>query len=187
MALTDQTDRHSKRWRKPRIVFGTLLSAGGGIVAALGGIASSRQETALITGGDTFCYIDVLNQSQFNGLVAVTVGQYPLYDVRVRITNLDKPSHPVAGELGLDLGVTVDLGNLPPRSAKLFPETLPTSDDSVRFDFFFAARNGFWDELLRRRRVKGRWSEALKVERDGKILKQEISADFPLDHGKVKW
>jgi len=90
----------------------TILVFIGGIIAAIGAVWASydqnetnkkldqkneeirrlNRETAnAVTGGDSFCYIMPL--ANLPGTVSVVQkGRFPLYDVSVRIVNLDDPA-----------------------------------------------------------------------------------------------
>jgi hypothetical protein len=71
------------------IYIGAALSVVGALLSTYGGVWSARQQmaeqTSLITGGDSFCYLDYMyavNSGRPPMFLAVTKGSYPLYDVK---------------------------------------------------------------------------------------------------------
>ena len=70
-----------------------------------------------ITGGDSYCYVQLGNASRHGALLAVIhQGAYPLYNVTVRIAHLDDGNRqPTLAALGKILQV----GNMPPGVASM--------------------------------------------------------------------
>ena len=70
-----------------------------------------------ITGGDSYCYVQLGNASRHGALLAVIhQGAYPLYNVTVRIADLDDGNRqPTLAALGKILQV----GNMPPGVASM--------------------------------------------------------------------
>ncbi len=151
---------------------------------------------ASVTGGDSFCYMSLaLGQGETNSpdLVFVHQGKYPLYDITVRIVDLDKWE-----QLGLTAQnlfkaeARINIGNLSLNQASaLGTWPLPNSDQQ-RYNLFFVARNGFWTQLLRLRRVQGRWKVATRITQESgkkvRVLFEKIDKDFPRDKlGMVQW
>jgi len=85
---------------------GGLAAITGAILAGIAGIASSNESASLITGGDSFCYLDAEMPSPPFPAIVVQNGEYPLYDPQMRLTNLLTPLKPIT----LSNGVTVDEG-----------------------------------------------------------------------------
>jgi hypothetical protein len=70
---------------------------------------------------------------------------------------------------------------------------LPNTDEQD-YNVFLGARNGFFTQVLRFRRIDGQWKVATRVERqtldegDHQVLYEKVDTGFPLDeHGKVDW
>jgi hypothetical protein len=59
-------------------LIGTGISFLGAIVAAWGGIASSRQEAALITGGDGFCYLVAYSLPSSSPIMPMIINEFEL-------------------------------------------------------------------------------------------------------------
>lgn len=115
----------------------------------------SKEAIELTTGAESFCYMwmnmfDVINKHHFP--IFYHRGKQPLYDMRVRITSLEK-----LNEWGPILfpGIVMTIGTLAPNSKyQAFDQDVPVSD-SPRQDLviFFDARNGGWEEDLQMRQV----------------------------------
>jgi hypothetical protein len=90
----------------------------------------------LVTGGDSFIYLDCIPRQNLPFLVLIHKrGEFPLYDVNVRIVDLhSKPA---------SLGTQWVLGNYPRGTADYTFEhiLLPRNGDEASFSFFFNARN----------------------------------------------
>ncbi len=152
-----------------------------------------------ITGGDTYCYL-LMNASKSNriDLILLTEGEYPLYDVEVRIHDLDKRVENLnnwreAGKPS-DLSLS-DFYSLVNKSAKIirignigksqgYPLgtlTLPKNADKARYEIEIMARNGRVLQLVQYRRIDKKWIQAEKVYFRNKIVKKHIDPNFPKD------
>ena len=180
----------------------------GVIINVIGGSWAYQQQASTelklansITGGDSFCFLMVRNisPSSNTGRIMVShLGEYNLYDVRARIVDLEK-SEQLREELDqLKVQPTFDtirqadtnisIGNLISSSVLvLHPFTLGNGD-TRRFNIFFSARNGFFNQVLRFKKVHGKWVYALKVSREEKVLYEEVDDEFPRTaEGNVEW
>ena len=140
-----------------------------------------------ITGGDSFCYIGhPLDGSQGDKLIATIVqqGEYPLYDVNIRMLDLEK------SDLWQKKGLTfieamnksqtiINVGNMPASSAQMIGTLDLTNQNRMRYNVFIGARNGFITQLIRLKKVDGIWKGAIKVERNGKKLREKVDPDYP--------
>lgn len=151
-------------------------------------IADLAQENiSSVIGGNSFCYI------AFDGIldtgasvVVVSQGKYPLYDVDVRIVDAqllmngkDSAEYNIATKVIGDLAqpVAMQIGSIP----------FKTSGDRQQLNIFFHGRNGFWQQLLRLRKVGGQWREASIVDETpdpkrfpkGAILMRRVDKQFP--------
>jgi hypothetical protein len=185
----------SPRWVRRTAAFATLFSA---FLAGFAALWISNESAALITGGDSFCY--VVNEGVPNPPFPAVVfksGEYPLYDVHMRIVNLIEPFRPLQvspGSKPFDLGITLQLGDFPiGGAAREIEFPLPAKGDRASFNVFFDAHNGFWIENLRLRLVKGEWRKAIQVFRSlpnkkEQYLYKETDKGFPTESdGNVKW
>ena len=178
------------------VVFvGALFVAGGGFSASLRQsnfnaeirqkneeIARLQAESAkTVTGGDSFAYvlfeIAALDGSPVNAHstpVVIHQGQYPLYDMGVRFSELSR------GKLA-DISSALKsypIGNMSGGAATTGIR-LPRHGKDIDFDIFFWARNGMWDQFLRMRWKGDGWAIANKVLRDSQEIYREVSEDFP--------
>jgi hypothetical protein len=158
------------------------------------------------TGGDSFCIIEPCVRRNVWMPQVIHAGQYPLYDVRVRITDyknlkyLTNQQNKTMAEL-FTHDININIGNI--SSAVPFvlywKVTIPLDKkykQYKKYNMFFTARNGSWDQFLRFY-VTG-WGvspgivSATKVQkREGNqiiILYEKVDGSFPRNvHGEVDW
>lgn len=163
-----------------------------------------KENTSVVTGGDSICYMDFMYQVGQPIPVFVHVGRYPLYDLDVRIVDLVKMRKRFAEHLGVDLASDVSYKIREFQAGKAWIDqslSVPFSDQREQdFNVFFSARNGIWTEQLRLRNVSGQWVKAIQVffspyVRSGKTSKpspkpiyEEVSKEFPRNaDGTVPW
>lgn len=143
--------------------------------------AQTRLE-GLQTGGDTFCYLMLyhfdLQEAIAHNFVVARKGEFPLYDVRLRIVDMDR---------GVDI-VEERWGELhSPASYKLVRWSLR---DAVYYRIFFDARNGDWTQDLQlRKSVQDEcWLAATRVRaRRGEIRLEHIDGQFIDKFGQPGW
>lgn len=152
-----------------------------------------------IMGGASFAYIvptffDPTHNAPM--LTLVHQGEYPLYDLTVRI--LDMATFDKSGRQNnsdsdkLREEVQLSISNIAPNQTSLL-KTVQLDSDPLRWNLFFSARTGFFTELLRVRRVGNEWKTALKVIRtrspsNDQVLLEKIDSGYPLSKdGQVEW
>lgn len=158
-------------------------------------IARLNQEVAnSVSGGDSFCYLVVSTIDPVTNtgrLVVVHQGEHSLYDVHVRIVDLEKLDQ-IKGNLSFatlnQTDTNISIGNLISSFAQMLqPFTLGNSD-TRRFNIFFSARNGFFNQALRFKKIDGKWVYATKVEREDKVIYEKVNDEFPRNaEGNVEW
>jgi hypothetical protein len=197
------------------IFIGVLISAAGALWASMQQTASeqtlrlknkeiaelNRSIAHSITGGDSFCYLAFSlpdNEQSQSLITAVHKGEYPLYDVNIRIVDLDKFDAHVKGRENPTLedfrkaDTNLSVGNLAPNQAAMIGRwPLPQSEE-IRYNIFITARNGFVTELVRIKRIDDKWVSAYKVTSDSNrkdtLLYEKIDPDFPRDEaGEINW
>ena len=159
----------------------------------------NKQMASSLTGGASFAYIvprffDPTHNSPM--LTLVHQGEYPLYDLTVRILDMatfDKMvRHNNSYSDKLREEVQLSISNIAPNQANML-KTVQLGRGSLRWNLFFSARNGFFTELLRVRRVGNEWKTALKVIRtpsssNEQLLFEKIDSGYPLSkNGQVEW
>ena len=84
--------------------------------------------------------------------------------------------------------IRLPIGNMIKGTASMI-RRFPLGTGSKRdFNIFFSARNGLFTQLLRLRKIDGKWIYAMKVERDGKLIFEKVDDNFPkTDQGQVQW
>jgi len=158
----------------------------------------NRQIAGSVTGGNSFGRLVVTRPVAGDSATVVfsNEGRFPLYEVEARIANLDKFDSPQQTDSLQDFlagDTMLRIGTVPPNAVSLLDERLPLTSEHVRFNIFFSARNGFWTQQLRLRRIDGEWyvaSEVSKTEDDSTrtSLHEDVSPDYPRnEEGKVEW
>ena len=146
----------------------------------------STRNAALLTGGDSFCYFEVSNLRQAQDVemsVVIHVGEAPLYGVEARIVDLQQ-FDALPRPLTLDAfegEVRLSIAEMAPGSAITLrgqPFVLGDADERD-FNIFFAARNGFFTQSLRFRRVNGRWTRTTEVVRGNEVIFERGVDDPP--------
>jgi hypothetical protein len=158
--------------------------------------ALNREIKDSVIGGDSFCHIVLSNLSARTALLGViNQGRYPLYDVSIRIVDLEKFDR-FGGTFTLENMAQTDtllsVGNLGPSHTAMWRKWPLPDADQQRYNTFISARNGFVTQILRLRRVNGEWKSATKVQRDidpnAIVLYERIDPEFPRDAaGQVQW
>jgi len=111
--------------------------------------------------------------------------------VQARIVDLEKFDQ-LEGKLSFatlkQTDTNISIGNLISSSVwMLHPVTLGNGN-TPGFNIFFSARNGFFNQILRLKKIHGKWVHATKVLREDKVIYEEIDDEFPrTDEGKVEW
>ena len=195
----DQVGRDEKedarRWqddfnrRQERRLFSALLRSGNMLLNTEKILSKTTMDA--LTGGDSFCYVELRPFWGPNVLEALLLekGIDPVLNVEITVTDTD-----LVG-LGADLSVVlpkaqsrysfpfVRAGSF---ATPLFQLTTPPSSQSKNYDVFIIARNGLFTERLRLRRVKNEWLSAKRVDasyynkRHGLVL-EEIDKGFPME------
>ncbi len=165
------------------VVFvGALISAAGAYWGSRQRAHSDKDLAALISGGDSFCYMYIArNEPSPDGpLYGFTpVGEFPLYDVGVRIVDRDKViEHPTTFEQFVKGDTNLSLPTMAPGQNVLNGRWKMPDRKEVRYNIFFSARNGYFTQVLRLRRVEGIWESATRVRRgpynDGPIIYEHV-------------
>jgi len=178
---------------KERVAFEQELRAKSDEIAELNRTVSSN-----VTGGDSYCYLFISNPSKRNSramVIVMTEGRFPLYDVNVKLDDVDRLISIVKErhENGLVESETWEqsrdavnqasnhlrIGNIGPSQAMdvgaiQFPE-----GDTFRLNIEITARNGRVVQVFRFRKIDERWERAERILFNDNVVKEEISEGFP--------
>ncbi len=154
----------------------------------------NRELANSVIGGDSFCYLVVSSPDPVTNtglLVVVHQGEHNLYDVHARIVDLEKFDQ-LKGNLSFatlkQTDTNISIGNLIPSAQVLHPSFTLGNGNTRRFNIFFSARNGFFTQLLRFKKIHGKWVYATKVEREDKVIYEKVDDEFPRTaEGNVDW
>lgn len=147
---------------------------------------TSIELTNNIIGGDSYCYLAIGNISQNTALLTVvSEGKYPIYEVQIRIVDLELFNQ-IKGNFSLETmnktQVILNLGNIPSKTAKSAGNiSADFSKNEKDFNVFFSARNGFFTQTIRMRKVNGVWKTKTQVTKQfsNEILFQKTDEGFP--------
>jgi hypothetical protein len=161
-------------------------------------IQLQNDQVKAITGGDSFAWlafqVAAADGSAVNAnsmpedlmLIPMVVhqGKHPLYDVSVRINDVD-PDKRFDAQNAMR---TYPLGNLSPGTATSTNIRLGHRGKDLAFNIFFSARNGMWVQFLRMPWEGNGWARASKVVKGTEVLYREVSPNFPrTENGSVDW
>lgn len=193
---------------------GVLLSAG--LLAVWGAFWSAMQHSSdaqaasaksdeiaklnhkianLVTGGEGFCYMligSIAPTSDQGTMTIVRQGEFPLYEVKARIVDLDefKAKGPITFD-NMFLGDTnLSLGTLPPYTAAFHGRIDLGPKDQKDFNVFFSARNGLYTQNLSLRKIDGTWRSASRVKRVDEKGQEQVVFEFIDPHfpsGQLDW
>ena len=142
------------------------------------------------TGGESFCFVDMGPIPE--GLMAhlVQKGKYPVFDVRLNITDLNALDAAIkSGAPSLLVG-TRTFGTIDFLSRDVWQPlgvyTVDPREEYARYNISIFARNGSFTQVLRLRRLKeGGWTSALLVhasyESKKGIVFERIQRQFPME------
>ena len=187
------------------ILVGAFINAAGGLLASHQTGQVNKEIMNSIIGGDSFCYWTVSNIDSDRNMglfILLHKGKHPLYDVDITINDLDKPDQ-IKGNPSLatiDQGATnISIGTLISSENDLYPEIYRKKQilgwvalgdgDTRSFNVQIYARNGFFHQVLRLKKIDGEWVSATKVTRGwDKVIYEEIDDKFPRTAGgDVEW
>jgi hypothetical protein len=108
----------------------------------------SRRIAGLADGGDSFAYVSFA-RGQANDaqryLVVVQQGEFPLYDLNVRIVDLIEFRKTQIHSLETLAKNVINVGNLPVGGTAPFPNVrFDVASEGQAYNIFFQARNGYW-------------------------------------------
>jgi hypothetical protein len=168
----------------------------------------SRQAIGEVTGGDSFCYFLLLPMGGSRFLITVVPkGEFPLHSVNAVLYDQQKFDDATKGKpLTFDTmlypsqpyNTDFPIGELSKASTHLGRSLKEYDADDTTdyhaFNVFFSALNGGWNQLIRMRRVDGRWTQATRVITSTakdfykeKVLFEHIDPNFPVRRGKIDW
>ncbi len=166
----------------------------------------NKQIAANVTGGDSYCYLFVSQpgeKSNSSGLILMNEGKYPVYDISVKIDDVEHLVEIAKNELmnseeATSWTQTTALlsraskvfrpGNLGPNQATELGELQLPTGDKQSYNIYIIARNSYVVQTIRFRRINGTWKRAEKIQVNGKVLRETIQPDFPLNEkGQVQW
>jgi hypothetical protein len=137
---------------------------------------------ALQTGGDTYAYVMLyhfdMSANVAQNFVVIRKGEYPLYDVRIRIMDMDK-NVDVFNQAWGELNSPADY------MLVKWPLT-----ETVYYRVFFSARNGQWHQDLQLKRSEKAecWLAATQVRGHQQAPDfQHVDAEFVANFGEPDW
>lgn len=156
---------------------------------------ASDKTVAAMTGGTSYCIADFHNMAigSTKGLLSITHrGNYPLYDVQIKIVDIDELQRLVAEDSKIGLTSATQIFNLGTVGGGLDHMrwvNLQLGEASPRsYNIFFSARNGSWTQQLRIVKLEDRWVTASRVHPPGQEPFDFAYDDFPRNpDGTLVW
>lgn len=155
----------------------------------------NRDIAASITGGDSYCYVlssqpDIKTNASM--LMLQHEGKYPLYDVSIRIDDVEKVidylqndwerdslnlgSFAMQNKMATQASKVLQLGNIGVNQMIMNLGELRLPDtDKKGFNIYITSRNGNTIQYIRFRRVSGTWRRASQLIVNGKMLREKKS------------
>jgi hypothetical protein len=168
----------------------------------------NKKISADLTGGEGYCYFMPSRPGQNSNIVDLMLmndGDYPIYDISVKIDDVEKMMEILhkekeAGKLPYDsmtlsnamfakASIVIQVGNMGPHQyAQLNGIQIPPDVDKKSYNIHITARNGTLTQILRYRRIDNKWKMALQIMKEGKVIKEDVDEDFPRNEkGKIDW
>ena len=143
-----------------------------------------------VTGGDSFCFFMPFRSMANNAAwVALHAGEYPLYQVSVRIVDLEAMIKTPQYRPDDDAGYAqhIDIGDMPCDSRLMFEGADLGKGCDRSFNIFINARNGRIYQEVRFKQVDGGMSVAYRVTRNDILLKEVVPPQLLDKDGKFDW
>jgi hypothetical protein len=135
---------------------------------------------ALITGGDSFCYLMLfwfdMENHRARQIAFRKVGKHPLREVSARIY-----------DLATQQSRTFDLGTITAVAIQVSGQWDLGPTDHARYNITFHALNGFYTQFLRLARVDEYWAAATRVVRGNEVILEEIDPRYVAAKGTPVW
>ena len=156
--------------------------------------ALNKEIVQSVIGGDSFCYFmfsSVNPKTNVGLLTIVHQGEHPIYDVYARMVDVDE-FNKMKEKLNIynfrQSDTNIQIGNMIKGTASTFNLFNLGSSTSRDFNIFFSARNGLFTQLLRMRKVGGKWLYATKVQKQDKTIFEKVDDNFPRnDNDDIDW
>ena len=145
-----------------------------------------------LTGGDSYCELIIKPINSITAeLTLVSHGEYPLYELSLRIVDLDVFNKTEIKSLD-DIAKTqviLNVGNVPVKSAQFLGQIRADfSIDYKAFNIFYNARNGFFTQGTRMFKIENSWKGATSISSltSNKLLYEKSDPSIPKELLKTK-
>jgi hypothetical protein len=147
-----------------------------------------------VTGGDGYCSVMTTKtvDGRFSWIISY-LGTYPLYNVTMRITDLERMRTCIdrVGRFDQDDFVKeIHLGDFTPGSFRLEEgHAMELEGFSTRsLNIYTTARNGYTHQEVRLMKVEDNWIVANRIMRGGQVVYEMLPEQFPVgENGKYDW
>jgi hypothetical protein len=149
---------------------------------------STNKMFGAATGGDSFCAVEPINITQLvpQAFILNHLGDYPLYDVDVRIVDLKRLK---------EHGISTSHDNtyhykilIPDHSVSLNLKVIPNFigvGETRRYNIFYTARNGSFMQSMQMQNVDGKLLHASIFYRDGEVFFEAVEHGYPKNAEKI--
>lgn len=142
-----------------------------------------------VTGGNSFCLIQLsfVSSDEFR-IILINEGEFPLYNIQVRIVDLDEFRTIENATLKSLTKNVFHISELSGRIATIIGViNLNNREESAGFNIFYDAKNGSFTQLLRLRKSLNGWYQASRVERNNEIIYEKIDEGYPIAGNEDIW
>jgi hypothetical protein len=197
-AISKDRDEHealeaSIRWedrsnrKQERRQFSALIDSGQRLLSTEQRLSSRTMDA--LTGGESFCYVEILEFGMSNGVLQAMLlqkGINPIFNVQITVTDLDVLKDLTRSRVEAETRFSFQFVRAGTFMTKLFQFRPGDSVQSKDYSVFIFARNGDFTERLRLRRVNGHWLSAERVDASyysgkGGLVLEHIDRGFPVD------
>ncbi|MGR4972977.1 hypothetical protein ACIPQ1_08975 [Pseudomonas sp. LARHCG127] len=152
--------------------------------------AKSLQMINHVTGGDSFCFLMPFRTIGNNASwLALHSGDYPLYQVNVRILDLEAMVNTPQYRPDDDAGYAqyLNIGDMPCGSRLMYEGADLRESGDRSFNIFINARNGRIFQEVRFKRVEDGMAVAYRVKRNDILLEEVIPPQLLDEEGRFDW
>jgi|LQYC01.1.fsa_nt_gi hypothetical protein len=158
-------------------------------------IATLNKEIVKILRSDgSFCYLTIGNldtNTNVGLLMVVHQGEYPIHNVNARLVDLQE-FEKIKNKMNIynftQSDTNIPIGSMIKNTSSTLGRFDLGKSSNRDFNIFFSANNGLFTELLRLRKVDGKWLSAIKVQKEGKVIFEKIDSNFPrTNKGEIDW
>jgi hypothetical protein len=153
--------------------------------------SSAEKMLGAATGGDSFCMLKPSHVTPLvpSSLLLHHVGDFPLYDLDVRVVDLERFKE--VGQNSIFENITHYDVLVPDHVTGLLLTMKPSlmlQNEIRRYNIFYTARNGSFNQSLQMQFINGRLSHASRFTRNDEVFFEDADVGYPKNsNGSIDW